>query len=527
MRKTTALHIALLACAALPAADASAAIKTAPVPASLANPAISAGAAATLGPSGSALSLAGGASPSSVLPSLRLSDAVLPNRLKSLHAAWASPEARGAATRAAAAAPTDQPLAGRTLRERLARQAQSLGEGRANDSSGRTAFKSLDVLFSGQRAAAPAVDGLSPAVNDEGIIVGGRAARYYREIRSLVDKYAGRLDLSESLDVMDDSYGDVWAKLKVLETLAAKRSIADHNTHLERTLTWVDGVMDDRGRAVAVHTHRVYYHSAENPRSEIEEGIRRVGKYLDDTAALFSEGGRAEAELGRFDEVVLAFDARGYKEIKDFIRGRERAFRKKYGTRFRFVFLDDIARVPETIEATREELARLVKKYGHQEGLGKIIEGVTYSRYVGLLLELRTIEHFVDGGYSLVQSGRELFDKDGKYVTELDLVVESPDGMVSLVEAKSARVQLPFEEVLKDKVIAKLDTYRAHWKELAEDIGSKIDEVVFSFDVGKNTGLIAYLRGEEKRLREKYGFPVRFLFTQSMPESMSPARRGR
>ncbi len=160
----------------------------------------------------------------------------------------------------------------------------------------------------------------------------------------------------------------------------------------------------------------------------------------------------------------------------------------------------------------------MIKKYKHDGGLQKIIEGVTYSRYVGLLLELKTVEHYVDRGYDLVQSGHELFDEDGMYITELDLIVRSPEGKTSLVEAKSARVPLPFQEVLRDKILYKLATYQKHWAALEEAAGGPIDEVVFSLDVGPNTQLVGALRAKERMLSKKYGFSVRFLFIESSPQ---------
>ncbi|MFC1679658.1 hypothetical protein ACFL2T_05560 [Elusimicrobiota bacterium] len=416
-------------------------------------------------------------------------------------------------------------VAPRTLRGVLTERVAGIHKSRKSGGRGKLSSgerRELDRLFNGggrQQSAVRVGDAAAPTViNDEGIPVGGRAAQYYKEVRRIVEKYKGVVGLEESLDVMDDSYGDVWAKLKALESVAADRGVEGHNTHLERTLTWVDGVMNDRGRNVAVHTYRAYYHPAENPRSEIEEGIKRADSYLEDTARIFLTNGKAEREMGRFDEVVLAFDARGYAEIKDHLKGREAQFRKAFGDRFTFVYLDEIAEMPKTEQETRDELNALIKKYGHEEGLGKIIEGVIYSRYVGLLLELKTVEHFVDRAHDLLQSGHELFDEEGKYVTELDLIVRSPEGKVILVEAKSARVPLPFEEVLRDKVVKKLDTYLKHWGQLEESAGQPIDEVWFSFDVGPNQALADYLMGKERYLSEKYGFPVRFLFIDSSPQ---------
>jgi len=424
---------------------------------------------------------------------------------------------------AAAATPAAAP---ETLRERLTAAAAQVREAAAAP-SGLGAKTSLDRMFLGDRQrAAAAVDAAGASVvNDDGINIFGRAPAYYQEVKRLVAKLGGRLDLGESLDVMGDSYGDVWAKLKAIEAVARRLNVKQHNTHLEQTLMWVDGVMNDRGRSVAVNTYRVYFHRSDNPRSEIEEGIRRVDKYLEEAGSYFARKGKAERAMGRFDEVLLVFDTRGYAEIKEHLQDRERQFSRRLGRRFRFAYLDEMTRTPESEAGMREELNRLIARYEKDEGLNKIIEGVIYGRYVGLLGELKSIEDRLENGYEIVQSGHELFDAQRKYVTELDVVVRNrATGSVGVVEAKSARVPLPFRQVLRDKVEAKLETYAKHRAVLEKDIGSKVDEVVFSFDVGSNTGLIDYLRSREKSLSEKYGFKVSFLFLHFSPEEVGVAK---
>lgn len=433
--------------------------------------------------------------------------------------------AEGAESKAVVADAKQAPA--ESLRAVLSQQVSALGESRSQDSTGAGTRRLLNSLFHGRgsRGDAPVEVQFSAGntVNDEGVTITGRAAQYYQEVRRIVDKYRGVVDLSKSLDVMDDTYADVVSKLAAMEALAKRRSVDDHNTHLEKTLTWIDGVMNDHGRSVAVHTYSVYFHHARNPKSEIREGIRRTDRYLEDTARLFLPGGKAEAALGSFDEIVLAFDTKGYAEIKAHIKSREKQFKKAFGDRFRFAYLDEIAELPDTKETVRAELNRLIGKYKNDEGLQKIIEGVTYSRYVGLLLELKTVEHYVDQGYDLLQGGHELFDEDGMYITELDLIVRSPEGKTSLVEAKSARVPLPFKEVLQNKILYKLDTYKKHWAALEEAAGGPIDEVVFSLDVGPNTQLVGDLRAKERMLSRKYGFPVRFLFIESSPQDRPSA----
>ena len=388
---------------------------------------------------------------------------------------------------------------------------------------------SLNSMYFGRRdtgfTTEPTVGGRQDAwrstvfvVNDEGVQINGRAAEYYQEVRRMVSQYKGRIDLAESLDVMDDTYSDVRSKLSTIEAIARQRGVDQTNTHLEETLLWVDGYLRDNGKNVAIHTHQVFFHHANNRESEIAEGNRRVDKYLEKEAIeYFAPGGKAEASFGKLDEVVLAFDARGYAEIKDHIKAKEAEFTQRFGKRFRFVFTDELGRVPKDKQAVRDELNRLVKKY-KSKGLQKIIEGVIYSRYVGVLLELKTVEHFYKLGYDILQSGRDLFDENGHYVTELDTVVRNPlNGQLSIVEAKSARVKLPREEVLRDKVLYKLDTYKRKQALIEKSLGGKFD-VVFSLDVGSYQSLAKYLKRQEKELSEKYGFKVSFIFVSSSPD---------
>ncbi|MBI4422570.1 MAG: hypothetical protein HY554_02515 [Elusimicrobia bacterium] len=353
-------------------------------------------------------------------------------------------------------------------------------------------------------------------LNDEGVPVAGKAADYYARVRALARKIAARYDPSESMDVMDDAYGDVWTKLKAIEALAGKRRVALHNTHLPGTLTWVDAVLDEGRRRTAIQAYRVYFHKAPNPDSEVEEGIRRVSFAINDALWHFRAGGPAEAELGRLDEIVLAFHSRGHARIKAYLKERESEVRAQTGGRVRFAYLEDMVQTPASPEALRKELGALSRKY-QGRGLDKIAEGVVYSRYVGLLLELRTIETLLDAGHQIIHSGREIFDARGMYSTELDVVSRAPDGKVSIVEAKSARVGLPPEKVLRSKVVNKLERYRRDWALLKQAAGGRLDGVVFAMDPGRNRPLIPFLRGREAELSARYGFPVRFLFIDSVP----------
>jgi hypothetical protein len=394
-------------------------------------------------------------------------------------------------------------------------------------------------MFDGSRARSSAAP--TPyIINDEGVKINDRAAVYYTEVRRMVALYKGKINLEESLDVMDDAYSDVLAKVSAVEAVAKGRGLSQVNTHLEETLTFVDGVLDDGAKTVAVHTHRVFFHKSKEPKSEIAEGIRRVDGYINDSEKMFGKGGKAEQQMGKLDEVELVFDARGYQEIKDHIRKRGDEMTAKTNGRIKFKFLDELAPLPKEQAEIRAKLNDLVKKFGgEKEGLSKIYEGVIYSRYVGLLLELKTVEHYYNLGYKILQSGRELFDHNGMYISELDVVVESPEGKVSVVEAKSARVGLPPEEVLEDKVAYKLRTYKKFRAELDAMIGKKFDAVVFSMDVAidpnidrsevmpkdvRKLELIDFLRSKEASLSKEYGFPVSFLFLQSGPEGGNAGR---
>jgi hypothetical protein len=388
-------------------------------------------------------------------------------------------------------------------------------------------------IFDGKRGAASAqTDDF--IINDEGVRISGRAALYYKETRRMVELYKGKIDFSESVDVMDDAYADVLAKVSAVEAVAHGRGLSQENTHLEKTLTWVDGLLTDGVKKVAVHTHRVFFHKAPNRESEIAEGIRRVDAYIADSEAMFARGGKAESQMGKLDEVELVFDPRGYQEIKDYImkRGAELTARTK--GRITFKFLDELAPLPKDQAAIRAQLNELAQRY-NGEGLSKIYEGVIYSRYVGLLLELKTAEYYYKLGYKVLQSGRELYDENGMYITELDAVVESPEGKVILIEAKSARVDLPFEEVLKDKILYKLATYKKYRVQLEKMVGKKIDGVVFSMDVGldpaaaspshptesdrRKRELVEFLRAKRPKLSADYGYPVDFLFLSSGPSA--------
>ena len=174
----------------------------------------------------------------------------------------------------------------------------------------------------------------------------------------------------------------------------------------------------------------------------------------------------------------------------------------------------------------RKHLNTLIAQY-KGDSLQKIVEGVVYSRYTGLLLELKTLEYYYNHGYKIKQSGHEIFDADGHYVTELDAVVESPEGITYLVEAKSSRVLLPEDRVLEGKILYKLDSYKKNQALLEKETGAPLN-VVFAMDLGipktqdnygqetersiRQNQLMEFLKTQAPILSQRYGFPVSFLF---------------
>jgi hypothetical protein len=427
------------------------------------------------------------------------------------------------------------------IREALGGQVQAIEKASQLDGSGVGASLEFGKLYSGGGRDGRAYisvpreqESTELRPNGDGVYVMGRADAYDKESTRIVEKYKGKIDFSEATDVMDDAYAESYARAMVYKHVAKSATPVDsQSAHIPMTLTWVDGVFEQGKKRIAVHSQRVFFHHAKNPQSEIAEGIRRVDHQIQDAAWLFKEGGKAENALGELDEVVLGFDTRGYKEIKDHIKAQEAKLAAAHPGRFRFVYLDEVAQVPQDKLLMRQAVNSLILEHKN-DPLLNVIEGVIYSRYTGLLLELKTAEYYFNKGYKILQGGRELFDQNGHYITELDVVVRSPQGVTYLVEAKSARVPLSKIDVMNGKILYKLDTYKKNKARLeqADILGGPLN-VVFSVDVGvppasvpvegreeyikKQRMLLNFLRGEEKKLSQKYGFPVSFLFLYSVP----------
>jgi hypothetical protein len=370
-------------------------------------------------------------------------------------------------------------------------------------------------------------------------------------INKMVAELSPKIDLSGVTDVMDDAYDEARVKLRSVEKAAADRRLAASSVHLEGTRNWIDAILTDaEGRHIAVHTHRVYFHPAPtNPDSEISEGIRRVDKYLEKAKVDFGAGGIAEAEFKQpFAQVELNFDTRGYKQIADHIRGKEAEFKAQFGDRFHFNYFTE----PKMeSKALRAEYNRLVEKYMSQpEGLMGILDGVTYSREVGVGHELNSHKKRLAMGLKVVQAGRDFFGKkvlpDGRiveeYKTEFDAVTEpvadaakpSKDRDVVLWEDKSTRVWMTLEKTMEETFLYKLRIYRENRAIIEESLGGAPLKVAFSVDVGgtnrraakqgqlvwkdiRQKELMDHLIAVAPALSKEYGFPVSFIFVNSHP----------
>ncbi|MEK7234355.1 MAG: hypothetical protein AAB268_11105 [Elusimicrobiota bacterium] len=388
--------------------------------------------------------------------------------------------------------------------------------------------------------------------NADGVWVGGRVADLSVWIGRLYDELSPRVDLSGVMDVMDDAYDEARVKLMSVERAASDRDITQTSVHLEGTRNWVDAILrGEGGRNIAVHTHRVYFHPAPgNPASEISEGIRRVDKYLEKATNDFKQKGTAERGMGiKFFQVELNFDTRGYKEIEAHLRGKEKEFSAVYGQRFIFRYITEPSMASAPLRA---EYNRLVEKYGDQpKGVMNILDGVTFSRAVGLGHELNSHKIRLQKGLKITQAGRDFFGKkvlpDGRiieeYKTEFDAVTEPVadsgkpprDRDVMLWEDKSVRIWMPLNVVMEETFLYKLRIYRDNRAIIEESLGGAPLQVTFSVDVGgrnqdaaklgrlvwddpRQKDLMEYLKESAPALSEQYGFPISFVFVNSRPD---------
>ncbi|MBI4386570.1 MAG: hypothetical protein HY551_04250 [Elusimicrobia bacterium] len=379
--------------------------------------------------------------------------------------------------------------------------------GAAPDASGSGAVPATEIKF---------------IRNDGGVLLEayGRAARYYLEAKRLWKKldrrFGGPADLSSTMDVMADSEEETLVKMKALLLLAGGRPILETNIHIPGSRDWFDGIVQDPdGNRIAIQTLRVFFHRTQNPRSEIEEGKRRLLHALLDASYFFQPKGRVEETVEPVDRVILALDTRGYPELKRFAQQNILEIFGEHNRRFEFVFLDDTPgfRVPP--DRVSAELNALARHPGHGYLLRRIQEGVLYSRYVGLLLELRTIEYLVDNGYEILHTGIELFGKNGLYITELDVVARK-DGQISIWESKSFRQRISAKSILKYDIHRKLRTYRDYDTDIRQAIGGKFD-VFFALDVGWWKKIIPKLLTQQAALGNEYQRPVSFVFLESYP----------
>jgi len=266
---------------------------------------------------------------------------------------------------------------------------------------------------------------------------------------------------------------------------------------------------DQESRRTLVDAHRVYFHPG-IARSEIAEGTRRAERQLEHDFALYAPGARAERHLGPLERVRLVFDTRGYPEIRERLAARFAELAQPFGDRFQLDFAEDLTppvALADAAAAAREEFAR-----ARSRPEGAIAEGILHSRYVGLIHELRTLAHYDDKGYEILQSGRDLLSDEGMYLTEIDAVVVSPKNRLSLVEAKSMRVPMSSKDALKQKILPKLRGFAKDRALLETRLGHPVKRIVFVVDPGENRKLVDYLRGKQKELSKEYGFRVSFLF---------------
>jgi len=378
--------------------------------------------------------------------------------------------------------------------------------------------------------------------NADGVYVAGRVADQTKWIADMVAELSPVIALDDVLDVMDDAYDESRVKLQAAEKAAASRQLEASSVHLEGTRNWLDAILTDAdGSQIAVHTHRVYFHPGRgNADSEIGEGIRRASKYLDQAKLDFAAGGLAETEYQTsFKQVELNFVTQGYKEIEDALRVKAEKINAETGNRFVFNFVTE----PKLeSKALRAEYNRLVEKFRDQpDGLIGILDGVTYSRTVGVGHELNSHKERLKMGLTINQAGRDFFGPkvlpDGRiieeYKTEFDAVTTSKDGEVTLWEDKSTRVWMPIAKTMEETFLYKLRIYRENRALIEKSLGAPL-KVIFSVDVGgsdrraakkgilvwkdpRQGELLEHLKTAGPALSKEFGFPVSFIFVNSHP----------
>ncbi|MBI5245762.1 MAG: hypothetical protein HY923_01165 [Elusimicrobia bacterium] len=399
-----------------------------------------------------------------------------------------------------------------------------------------------------QRAAAPVAAserGQGPksfTKNADGVYVAGRVAEQSRWIENMVAELSPVIDVADVTDVMDDAYDEGRVKLVAAEKAATSRQLEASSVHLEGTRNWLDAILTDAdGSAIAVHTHRVYFHPGRgNEDSEIGEGIRRASKYLDQAKQDFAAGGLAETEYQtRFKQVELTFVTQGYKQIEDALRVKADKISAETGGRFIFNFVTEPKLESSVLRA---EYNRMVEKFRDQpDGLMGILDGVTYSRTVGVGHELNSHKIRLGMGLKITQAGRDFFGPkvmpDGRiieeYKTEFDAVTVGRDGEVTLWEDKSTRVWMPIMKTMEETFLYKLRIYRENRALIEKSLGAPL-KVIFSVDVGgsdrraakkgilvwkdpRQGELLEYLKTAGPALSKEFGFPVSFIFVNSHP----------
>ncbi|HLD70169.1 MAG TPA: hypothetical protein VJA17_05330, partial [Candidatus Omnitrophota bacterium] len=405
----------------------------------------------------------------------------------------------------------------------------------------------------------------------------GRASYMRRRIEGILnDLYRNGFDeefFKDTLDVMGDVFGEVRSKILTLlyftrqtgefqrifgEDEAAEADLVQTHYHLPWTLTWIDGIFhyyqsgENKPKQIIVHTHRIFYHAAPNHLSEITEAKRRLESYLNEVKLIFEKNGMAERRLGTIDKAILVFDVQWMDEARDYIESRKGGF----GSHMEFHYINtsetdairDIGREEIIRNESQNDFNLLLPELAGHPGLSSIVEGLFYSRLVGLRLELEAIRQYAQFiarklwlkdiktpaiskrvKSSVLTAGRDVFvsggSENGFYAAELDVLVAGFHGKGFIIEAKSSRVALPLRRIFKDKILKKLMVYRDYFDELQSVIkeyaGAKldIDGVIFFMDLGEGNSHRGFIKDflikNESRISEAFGIPVKFVFTSS------------